>query len=136
MTRILLVGYDPQTEDFSEPGRPPGLNAEKIEAGIKLGVEQMRQRGWKVDICKIRFQETAETAGPIVERQLKSAAYDCVVIGGGIRLPNNYLVFEAIINAVHRGAPTAAIAFNSGPEESADAAGRWLTTRQNHPEPR
>lgn len=37
MTRILLVGYDPQTEDFSAPGRPPGLTAEKIEAGIKLG---------------------------------------------------------------------------------------------------
>ena len=134
MTRILLVGYDPQTEDFSEPGRPSGLNAEKIEAAIEFGVEQMRGRGWEVDICLIRFQETAETAGPIVERQLRAAAYDCVVIGGGIRLPMNYLVFEAVINAVHRGAPAAAIAFNSGPEESADAAGRWLTTRQNHPE--
>ena len=136
MTRILLVGYDPQTEDFSEPGRPPGLTAEKIEAGIEFGVEQMRKRGWEVDVCKIRFQETAQTAGPIVERQLKSAAYDCVVIGGGIRLPMNYLVFEAVINAVHRAAPAAAIAFNSGPEESADAAGRWLTTGQNRPEGR
>ena len=36
MNRILLVGYDPQTEDFSEPGRPPGVGAEKIEAGIEL----------------------------------------------------------------------------------------------------
>ena len=134
MTRILLVGYDPETEDFSDPARPPGLNAEKVQAGIKFGLEQMRERGWEVDLCLIRFQETAETAGPIVERQLRSAAYDCVVIGGGIRLPNNNLVFEAVINAVHRAAPAAAIAFNSGPEESADAAGRWLTTRQNHPE--
>ena len=136
MTRILLIGYDPQTVDFSEPGRPPGQNAQKIQAGIEFGVEQMRERGWEVDVCKIRFQATAETAGPIVERQLRSAAYDCVVIGGGIRLPKNYLVFEAVINAVHRGAPAAAIAFNSGPEESADAAGRWLTTGQSHPEPR
>jgi len=136
MTRILLVGYDPETEDFSEPGRPPGLNAEKIEAGIAFGVEQMRQRGWEVDVCKIRSQETAESAGSIVERQTKSAAYECVVIGGGIRLPNNYLVFEAVINAVHRAAPSASIAFNSRPEESADAAGRWLTCGQNHPEPR
>jgi hypothetical protein len=72
----------------------------------------------------------------MIEDKLRSAAYDCVVIGGGIRLPNNYLVFEAVINAVHRAAPTASIAFNSGPEESAEAAGRWLTTGQNHPEPR
>lgn len=136
MTRILLIGYDPETVDFSDPARPPGLNAEKIQAGIKFGVEQMRERGWEVDVCEIRFQETAETAGIIVERQLRSAAYDCVVIGGGVRLPNNYLVFEAVINVVHRGAPGAAIAFNSGPEDSADAAGRQLMTKQNHTEPR
>ena len=132
MTRILLISYDPETEDFSEPGRPPGLSAEKIQAGIKFGLEQMRERGWEVDVCLVPFQDRAETVGATVERQLRSAAYDCVVIGGGVRLPSNYLVFEAAINAVHRAAPAAAIAFNSGPEESADAAGRWLTTRQNH----
>ena len=132
MTRILLVGYDPETEDFSDPARPPGLSATKIQAGIRFGVAQMRERCWEVDVCLIRFQEAPETAAPIVERQLKSAAYDCVVIGGAIRLPSNYLVFEAVINAVHQAAPAAAIAFNSRPEESADAAGRRLTTRQDH----
>lgn len=131
MTRILLIGYDPETEDFSEPGRPPGLNAAKIQAGIKIGLEQMRERGWEVDTCLIRFQDTPATTGARVERQLGSAAYDCVVIGGGIRVPSNYLAFEAVINAVHKGAPAAPIAFNSGPEESADAAGRWLMSRQN-----
>jgi hypothetical protein len=30
------------------------------------------------------------------------------------------------VNAVHRGAPDAAIAFNTVPEDSAEAAGRWL----------
>lgn len=134
MTRILLVGYDPETEDFSDPARPPGLNAEKIQAGIKFGVERMRERGWEVDVCLIRFQDEPGIVGRMVERQLRSAAYDCVVVGGGVRLPSNYLVFEAVINAVHRAAPAAAIAFNSGPEESADAAGRWLTTEQNRPE--
>jgi hypothetical protein len=110
---------------------PAGGFLHQAKPVSSLGWSKCASEGWKVDICKIRFQETAETAGTIVERQLKSADYDCVVIGGGIRLPNNCLVFEAVINAVHRGAPTAAIAFNSGPEESADAAGRWLTTRQN-----
>lgn len=136
MVRILQVGYDPKTEDFSEPGRPPGLNAEKIEAGIEFGVEQMRHRGWQVDVCRIPFQETPETVAARVERYLRSAAYDCVVIGGGIRLPGNYLVFEAVINAVHRGAPTAAIALNSGPEESAEAVGRRLTPGQTQSAPR
>ena len=60
-----------------------------------------------------------ETAGPDVERRLKAQAYDCVVIGAGIRLPPRSLsMFEAVINAVHRAAPDAAIAFNTCPEEA------------------
>jgi hypothetical protein len=49
------------------------------------------------------------------------------VIGAGVRLPPKRLaIFEAIINAIHKAAPAAAIAFNTRPEDSADAAARWL----------
>jgi hypothetical protein len=52
-----------------------------------------------------------------------------VVIGGGIRIPpKSLLLLEAVINAVHRAAPNAFIAFNTRPEDSADAAARWLKT--------
>jgi hypothetical protein len=68
-----------------------------------------------------------ETAVPTVERQLASANYDCVVIGAGVRLPPRHLVlFEAVVNVVFRAAPAAAVAFNTIPEDSADAAARWL----------
>jgi hypothetical protein len=68
-----------------------------------------------------------ETAGPTVERHLASKSYDCVVIGAGVRLPPRGLaLFEAVINAVHKAAPGAAIAFNTTPGDSADAAARWL----------
>ena len=134
MTRVLLVGYDPRTEDFSNPGYPPGLSADKIEAGIDIGVGQMRARGWDVDVHRIRFQDAPEAAGAKVESQLRSAAYDCVVMGGGIRIQVNYLMLEAIINAVHSGAPAAAIALNAGPEDSANAAERRLKIRQQQPE--
>jgi len=47
--------------------------------------------------------------------------------GGGVRLPPRGLaLFEAVINAVHKAAPGAAIAFNTVPQDSADAAARWL----------
>jgi hypothetical protein len=53
--------------------------------------------------------------------------WDCVVIGAGVRLPPQGLgLFEAVVNAVHRGAPASTIAFNTVPEDSADAAARWL----------
>jgi len=50
-----------------------------------------------------------------------------VVVGGGVRLPPRGLaLFEVVINAVHKAAPNAAIAFNTTPVDSADAAARWL----------
>jgi hypothetical protein len=36
MTRVLLVGYDPETVDFSDPALPPGMIVEKIRAGIAV----------------------------------------------------------------------------------------------------
>jgi hypothetical protein len=124
MARVLLVGYDPKTVDYSNPALPPGMSAEKISAGLTLALKQMTDRGWEGDLCLIRPDDTA---GPTVERHLASAGYDCVVIGAGVRLPPQGLaLFEVVVNAVHRTAPTAAIAFNSVPEDSADAAARWL----------
>jgi hypothetical protein len=124
MARILLVGYDPEAVDYSNPALPPGMSAEKIRAGIALMLKQMTGRGWEADFC---FISPDETAGRTVDRHLASANYDCVVIGAGVRLPPQGLaVFESVVNAVHRGAPGATIAFNMRPEDSAEAAARWL----------
>jgi len=124
MTRVLLLGYDPETVDFSDPALPPGMTAEKVRAGIAVAMKQFAERGWDADVGFIRPDETV---GPTVERQLASKSYDCVVIGAGVRLPPRGLaLFEAVINAVHKAAPGAAIAFNTRPDDSADAAARWL----------
>jgi hypothetical protein len=125
MTRILLVGYDPEAVDFTDPALPPDMTAEKVHAGIAVAMKQFAARGWEADVGLIRPDETA---GPTVERQLASKSYDCVVIGAGVRLPPRRLeVFEAVLNAVHKAAPAAVIAFNTRPDDSADAAARWLT---------
>ena len=130
MTRVVLVGYDPETVDFSDPALPPGMNAEKIRAGIEVTRQQFAERGWEADVVLIRPDETA---GPTIESRLASKSYDCVVIGAGVRLPpRRVAVFEAVINAVHRAAPGAAIAFNTLPEDSAEAAARWLPS-ENRP---
>ena len=124
MTRVLLVGYDPEAVDFSNPALPPGMSVEKIRAGVALALKQMTDRGWEGDVCYVRPDGTA---GQMVERHLASANYACVVIGAGVRLPPQSLAdFEAVVNAVHKAAPAAVIAFNTRPEDSADAAARWL----------
>jgi len=124
MTRILFVGQKPETVDFSDPALPPGFNAEKINDGITTAVTLIEERGWQADLCMIAPDATA---GPMLERQLARGPYDVVVIGGGLRLPPKGLVlFEQVINAIHKAAPAAAIAFNTHPEDTADAAGRWV----------
>jgi hypothetical protein len=124
MTRVLFVGQQPETVDFSDPALPPGFDAQKINAGIAIGKAKIEERGWKADLCMI---PPDDTAGPMLEKQLQSTSYDCVVIGGGLRLPpKSLLLFETVLNAVHRAAPNAAIAFNTRPEDTADAAARWL----------
>jgi hypothetical protein len=124
MTRILFVGQKPETVDFSDPSLPPGFDADKINAGIAVAVAKIAERGWQGDTCMI----TPDDAGrAMLERQLKTAAYDCVVIGGGLRLPPKGLaLFETVVNIVHKAAPGAAIAFNTTPEDTADAAARPL----------
>src|SRR5258706_3117048 len=102
MKRVLFVGQKPETVDFSDPALPPGFNAEKINAGIAVGAARIKERGWRADVCMI---EPDETAGPMLEKQLASATYDCVVIGGGLRLPpKGLLVVEIVVKAVHKAA--------------------------------
>jgi hypothetical protein len=125
MTRVLLLGLDPETVDFSDPALPPGMTVEKVHAGIAVAQRQFAERGWEGDIGLIRPDETA---GPTVERLVTSKSYDCVVIGAGVRLPPRGLaLFEVVINAIRKTSPGTSIAFNTRPDDSADAAARWLT---------
>ena len=63
-----------------------------------------------------------------MERPLSATTYDCVVIGARVRLPpKSLLLFETIVNALRKTAPNTSIAFNTAPEDSADAAARWIS---------
>jgi len=59
MTRVLLVGLQPEAVDYSDPALPPGMSAEKIHAGIELVLKQMTDRGWQADVCLIQPDATA-----------------------------------------------------------------------------
>ncbi|MET0383592.1 MAG: hypothetical protein ABW032_09245 [Burkholderiaceae bacterium] len=122
--RVLFIGQRPETVDFSDPALPPGFDAAKIHAGISIGMQQMIDRGWEADLCLVQPDASASEA---VEQRLAATAYDAVVIGGGIRIPpKSLLLFERLVNAVHQAAPAAALAFNTTPQDTADAAARWI----------
>lgn len=123
MKQVLYVGQDPATVDFSDPALPPGTDAEKIQAGIERARQALSGRGWQAELCMIAPDPGGVAA---LTRQLQAAAHDCVVIGAGLRLPAALPLFEQVINAVHAHAPRARIAFNTTPDDTAEAAGRWL----------
>ena len=122
MTRVLLIGIAPDAVNFSDPDLPPGLTADTVAAGIDKALADMKARGWEADFCALRTDDTAEAtiAAALRERP------DCV-IGGGIRMPrSNLLFFERVVNAIGRHAPGTPVAFNTSPEDSTAAAGRWV----------
>ncbi|WP_374470401.1 hypothetical protein [Phenylobacterium sp.] len=121
---VLIVGQDPDTVDFTDPALPPGMDAGKVRAGLALAQKLLGEAGFVADLC---LTDTGETAEAVIAAQLAGRTYDCVVIGAGIRLPAaSLLLFEKVVNAVHRHAPGAPIAFNTTPADSAAAALRWV----------
>ena len=125
MSRVLLIGIAPDAVDTSDPDLPPGITRDKIADGIEAGLADMRGRGWQAEFCSILPDESADAT---IAASL-SASWDCVVIGGGIRVPASGLhLFERVINTVHRHAPETPVAFNTSPEDTGDAAARWLAS--------
>ncbi len=122
-SRVLLVGIDPKVIDYSA-GPLAGFNAEGVMQVLEAGRAAFSEHNIIADMCLIDFGASAEV---VLEDCLAKTSYDCIVIGAGVREPKEtLLLFETVVNLVHRRAPNAAIAFNSNPRDSVDAALRWL----------
>ena len=121
--RVLFIGELPETADLDDPAVPPGTTPEKIHAGIDKGMADMRARGWDPVLCLVPPETGAGTAQ--VREALAGGRFDVAVLGGGLRLPQARVeLFESLVNLLRREAPDMALAFNTGPETTADAAAR------------
>ena len=121
---ILVVGLDPTLIDFSQPGYPPGMSAEKVFAGIKSSEEMLTGLGYNVQTCLTDFGETAES---VLGNDLRKMPWDCVMIGAGVRtVPSNFLLFEKMVNVVHEHATQAKMCFNQLPADIGESVKRWV----------
>jgi hypothetical protein len=123
---VLIIGEDPALIDFSAPGAPPDMDADKVMRGLNGSRDRLEQAGHDV---RILLTKDAETVEALVSEALRDRHYDVVVVGAGLRtLPPLAEQFERLVNVLHRQAPEAKLAFNSQPDDSDKAALRWLST--------
>jgi hypothetical protein len=119
--KVLAVGIDPVFVDFTTM---PQFNPEMFQSYIDAQLERVRALGYDVTSCLIDLGDTAEA---VATKALQSQRFDCVLIGAGLRQPGERLMlFEKLINLIHRLAPDASICFNTNPADSADAVRRWI----------
>ncbi|HEV7146515.1 MAG TPA: hypothetical protein VGN48_05895 [Pedococcus sp.] len=113
---ILVIGLDP----FRVPGP---WDPEPVAAGIQSGIDQFVEHGLDAEFCLFGL-DGSDDIDEVVRAALKDRTWDCVVVGGGVR--HEVLLLERVVNLVRRHAPNAAIAFNSGPADTFEAAARWM----------
>jgi len=119
--RVLIIGLDPSLIDFSsaEFTAFPGLNAEKMLAGITAAEADLKTLGYDAEHCLIDFGQTAEV---VVTSELQKSQFECILIGAGVRaVPRNFVLFEKLINIVHKLAPNSKVCFNTNPSDTLDA---------------
>ncbi len=120
MVAVLALGLDPNFVDLSQM---PGLTAELVRSFIDSQLNRIRELGYEVDSCLVDSGNTAES---VLKDRLTKRAYDCVMIGAGLRAPEQLILFERLLNVVHAHASKAKICFNTTPADSAEAVQRWV----------
>ena len=116
---VLVIGLDPY--------RVPGpWNSKPVADAIEIGMTAVADRGFHAEACLVGLDGSDDVEARVIVA-LQARSWDCVVVGGGIRHPEEQLeLFESIINLIRRHAPQAAIAFNHTPHDLADSAARGL----------
>jgi hypothetical protein len=120
--RVLLVGLDP---DVVDKPPVPELTAAKVHAAVEAESAKLEALGYSVRSLLVDDGKTAEA---VLTDALTTNRYDCIMIGAGLRVvPAYLLLFERLVNVVHRHAPTSTkLCFSANPSDTAEAVRRWV----------
>jgi hypothetical protein len=120
--KVLLIGFDPKVVDYAS--LPTPIDEPKLRALLDADLHRLREAGYDAEWLLI---DRGETAVSVVTTKLATEAFDCVLVGAGIRSsPPMLPLFEKLVNTIHTGAPRAKIAFNTSAGDSAEAVRRWV----------
>ncbi|WP_425825616.1 hypothetical protein [Streptomyces fractus] len=117
--RVLVIGLDPR--------RVPGpWDPEPVVKAIEAGLAKFAEHGVGVETCLIGL-DGSDDVEAVIGNALRARPWECVTLGGGLRHSDDQAeLLELVVNLVRRYAPAAAIAFNSAPDTTYEAAARWI----------
>jgi hypothetical protein len=119
--RVAIIGLHPSVVNYE---KWPQLTPEKLEGALSADASTLNELGYDASII---FVDHGETAEEVVTRALSDTNYDCILIGAGVRTdPDEFLLFEKLVNLVHKRAPQACLCFNTSPTDTAAAIQRWI----------
>jgi predicted ester cyclase len=112
--RALSIGCHPDV-----PSPLSRLSPVEVRAGLDAAKARVDAAGRALDL--LLLHDPVDDLG-LLERVLCAQRYAAIVIDAGVRQePKTLALFERLVDAVHRAAPGARIAFNANPAEIADA---------------
>lgn len=128
MYRVLVIGFS--SEDGISGRMPASIEADEqyFSEDVRTDLRSMRARGWKAEHVQVFPDEGLERG---LLQHIFGGSYNCIVISTSVRMTTKHVhALELVLNAVRKAAPFTPVAFNSGPDESGEAAARWLTQMQ------
>ncbi|WP_328858565.1 hypothetical protein OG579_06970 [Williamsia herbipolensis] len=117
--RVMVIGFDPYRVGGS-------WDPEPVAQGIEAGLAAFAEHGVAVTTCLFGL-DGSDDIEAVVTEALRAHPFECVTIGGGLRHSDDHVeLLGLVVDLVRRHAPSAAIAFNSGPATTYEAAARWI----------
>lgn len=126
---VAVIGLDPAVIDFSEEAyrHSLGLNAQTLRDALDHDRKVLEGEGFGVELCMI---DPGKAACETVAARLSKGSFDFVVLGAGLRLNRqNTILFEQVMNIVHRKAPGAILCFNTSAKDTAECVMRAAKLR-------
>mmetsp|Transcript_61858 Transcript_61858/g.151238 ORF Transcript_61858/g.151238 Transcript_61858/m.151238 type:complete len:156 (+) Transcript_61858:207-674(+) len=123
--KVLLLG-------LGGGANPPpvfkgGLTKEKLMSMLHEQNKELERRGVDPTMLLLDSEAPHDDIAKTVTDALSQTTYDVVSIGAGVRTtPEQFLLFERLVNLVHEHAPDARFAFDTGPGDKVESIFRQI----------
>jgi hypothetical protein len=121
---VLFIGFLPEALTAEELA-PLKMTVAEVAAKFERSWAAIQAEGVVGEMCGIS-KDPDETEAELRKR-FAERSFGVALIGGGVRLlPEHTVLFERVVNVLVDLQPNIRLSFNTSPENTLEAIGRWL----------